>query len=74
MRERAWLKFTAARIGLGYQQDDVAKLLRVHKQTITDWESGKYPPATKHWEEIQLHLGIPASDITDHAMAFSRPK
>jgi transcriptional regulator with XRE-family HTH domain len=45
-------RLTEARKKAGYRQEDVAKALRVARQTVSKWESGKGSPNPREMSEL----------------------
>lgn len=46
MEDKLQITLAAARVNAGFTQEDVAKEMRVTKQTIVNWEKGKIIPKT----------------------------
>ena len=50
--EKFQISLAAARVNAGLTQDDVAKALKVGKQTIVNWEKGKSEPRMSQSREL----------------------
>lgn len=46
MEDKLQITLAAARVNAGFTQEDVAKEMRITKQTIVNWEKGKIIPKT----------------------------
>jgi transcriptional regulator with XRE-family HTH domain len=47
----------AKRLDLGLEQKDIAKIIGVHKASITNWELNIFPPAVRYFARISDFLG-----------------
>ena len=63
--ERAPIQITlaAARVNAGMTQEDVARTMRVSKQTIGNWEKGKVTPKPAQFEMMCRLYNIGADYI-----------
>lgn len=57
------ISLAAARVNAGLTQNDVAKAIRVGKQTIVNWEKGKSEPKMSQSRELSDLYGIPIDNI-----------
>ena len=57
------ISLAAARVNAGLTQDDVAKALKVGKQTIVSWEIGKSEPKMSQSRELSELYKIPLDYI-----------
>jgi len=56
-------KVEELRKNIGFNQDDLAKALKVSRQTISSIETGKYNPSLELAFEISAYFGKPIEDI-----------
>ena len=61
--EKFQISLAAARVNAGLTQDDVAKALKVGKQTIVNWEKGKSEPRMSQSRELSDLYKIPLDYI-----------
>lgn len=61
--ERIQISLAAARVNAGLTQADVAKALRVGKQTIVSWEKGKSEPKMSQSRELSILYRMPLDYI-----------
>ena len=61
--ERIQISLAAARVNAGLTQADVAKALKVGKQTIVSWEKGRSEPKMSQSRELSLLYRIPLDYI-----------
>ena len=61
--EKLQISLAAARVNAGLTQEDVAKRIRVSKQTIVNWEKGKIVPGIPQIETLSRIYGIPQDNI-----------
>ncbi|RYU49596.1 XRE family transcriptional regulator [Aliivibrio finisterrensis] len=53
----------SARMEKGYTQEEIAKLVKVAKQTYLKWENGDTEPKATQIGLLATHLGITANEI-----------
>lgn len=58
------ISMKAARVNAGKTQDEVAKALKVAKQTIVSWESGKTSPTVEKAREFCDFCNAPYDAIS----------
>lgn len=61
--EMLQISLAAARVNAGKTQEDVAKALKVSKNTVCAWERGTTEPKTSQARELSLLYGIPLDNI-----------
>ena len=57
------ISLAAARVNAGLTQDDVARVLRVGKQTIVSWEKGKSEPKMSQSRQLSELYNMPLDYI-----------
>ena len=57
------ISLAAARVNAGLTQADVAKEMRLNKQTIVNWEKGKIVPGIPEMEMLSRIYRIPQNNI-----------
>lgn len=57
------ISLAAARVNAGKTQGDVAKALKVSKNTVVAWEKGTTEPKTSQARELSILYGIPLDNI-----------
>lgn len=57
------ISLAAARVNAGLTQDDVARVLRVGKQTIVSWEKGKSEPKMSQSRQLSELYKMPLDYI-----------
>ncbi len=57
------IKLSAARVNAGLTQNDVAKYMKVGKQTIVNWEKGNTEPKISQIRELSNLYNIPIDNI-----------
>lgn len=57
------ISLAAARVNAGLSQDDVAKALKVGKQTIVSWEKGTSEPKVSQARDLEKLYKIPLNYI-----------
>lgn len=57
------ISLAAARVNAGLTQEDVAKELRVGKQTVVNWEKGKTEPKMSQSRQLSELYGMPLNYI-----------
>ena len=57
------ISLAAARVNAGLTQDDVAKALKLSKQTIVNWEKGKSEPSMNQGRMLSDLYKIPMDYI-----------
>ena len=57
------IKLSAARVNAGLTQNDVAKHMKVGKQTIVNWEKGNTEPKISQIRELSNLYNIPIDNI-----------
>ena len=57
------ISLSAARVNAGLTQEDVAKALKVGKQTIVSWEKGKSEPKMSQCRELSELYKMPLDYI-----------
>ena len=58
------ISLAAARVNAGLTQLDVANLMKLSKQTIVNWESGKVIPKIAQLEMLSRIYEIPIDNIS----------
>ena len=58
------ISLAAARVNAGLTQDDVAKALKLSKQTIVNWEKGKSEPSINQGRMLSDLYKIPMDYIS----------
>lgn len=61
--EQLRISLAAARVNAGLTQDDVAKVLKVGKQTIVNWEKGISEPKMSQARELSVLYKMPLDYI-----------
>lgn len=61
--EQLRISLAAARVNAGLKQDDVAKELKVGKQTIVNWEKGISEPKMSQARELSALYKMPLDYI-----------
>lgn len=61
--EKIQISLAAARVNAGLTQEDVAKLMKVGKQTIVSWEKGKSEPKMSQSRQLSEIYNIPLDYI-----------
>lgn len=61
--ERLQISLAAARVNAGLTQEEVAKVLKVGKQTIVSWEKGKSEPKMSQSRELSELYKMPLDYI-----------
>lgn len=64
--ENIKISLAAARVNAGLTQKDVAERMRVSRQTIVNWENGKYPPKQAQLYMLSNIYKIPQDNIFLH--------
>lgn len=57
------ISLASARVNAGYRQEDVAKMLKVSKQTVVNWEKGKTIPSFSTLNTLSSIYDIPIDNI-----------
>ena len=57
------ISLAAARVNAGMTQEDVAKALKVSKNTIVNWEKGETEPKTSRIRELSELYNMPVDNI-----------
>lgn len=57
------ISLSAARENANLTQDEVAKILKVTKQTIVNWEKGRQEPTVNRAKELSKLYKIPLDNI-----------
>ena len=57
------ISLAAARVNAGYTQEAVAKIMHISKNTIVNWEKGKYAPGIPQMKMMCELYQIPESCI-----------
>ena len=57
------ISLAAARVNAGLTQEDVARELRVSKQTVVDWEKGKSEPKITQGRKLSSLYNMPLDYI-----------
>lgn len=57
------ISLAAARVNAGLTQNDVAKVLRVGKQTVVSWEKGKSEPKMSQSRQLSELYNMPLDYI-----------
>ena len=57
------ISLAAARVNAGLTQSDVAKKMKMNKQTICNWETGKIIPKPAQLEMMCRIYNMPADNI-----------
>lgn len=63
MSDKLQISLAAARVNAKMTQSDVAKEMRVSKQTIVNWEKGKIIPKPAQFEMMCRLYGLDVNDI-----------
>lgn len=63
MKERLQISLAAARVNAELTQEDVAREMRISKQTICNWENGKSTPGVADMEFLCRLYNIPKDNI-----------
>ena len=63
MQEMIQISLAAARVNAKLTQDDVAKAMKVSKNTIVAWENGKVEPKISQARELSSLYRIPLDSI-----------
>lgn len=63
MTEPLKITMAAARVNAGLTQSDVAKKMRVSRQTVLNWEKGKISPPFAQFKLFCDIVGIPEDNI-----------
>lgn len=61
--EKIQISLAAARVNAGMTQQEVAKKMRVSKNTVVAWESGKTEPKTSQARELSNLYKMPLDYI-----------
>jgi DNA-binding XRE family transcriptional regulator len=61
--ETLQITHAAARVNAGMTQDDVAKEMRVGKQTVVNWEKGKTEPSVSQGRRLSELFKMPLDRI-----------
>jgi DNA-binding XRE family transcriptional regulator len=61
--ETLQITLAAARVNAGMTQDDVAKEMRVGKQTVVNWEKGKTEPSVSQGRRLSELFKMPLDRI-----------
>lgn len=57
------IKLNAARVNAGLTQEDVAKQLKVSKNTVVNWEKGKSSPDIAKGKALAKLFGMSVDDL-----------
>ena len=57
------ISLAAARVNAGLTQEEVAKTLKISKQTICNWETGKTSPTISRFQQLCEMYAIPQNYI-----------
>lgn len=57
------ISLAAARVNAGMTQDELARMLKISKQTLVDWERGKSEPKVSQARELSEILSMPLDYI-----------
>lgn len=57
------ISIAAARVNANLTQDDVAKALKISKQTVSNWETGKSSPTIIQATELSNLFKFPLDNI-----------
>ena len=57
------IKLNAARVNAGLTQEDVAKHIRVSKNTVVNWEKGRSSPDIVQGKELAKLFGMSVDDL-----------
>ena len=57
------ISLAAARVNAGLTQDEVAKYMKVSKNTIVNWEKGKSEPQISEAQKLSRLYKIPLDNI-----------
>lgn len=63
MKEKLQISLAAARVNAGLTQEDVAREMRISKQTICNWENGKSIPKVADMEYLCRLYRMPKDNI-----------
>lgn len=61
--EKLQISLAAARVNAGMTQDDVAKEMKISKNTLVNWEKGKAEPTVSQGRQLSSLYKIPLDNI-----------
>ena len=61
--EELQISLAAARVNAGMTQEEIAKIMKVSKQTIINWEKGRTIPGIPEMEMLARLYKIPQNNI-----------
>mgnify|MGYP003183891208 FL=1 len=61
--EKLQISLAAARVNAGLTQDNVAKYMKVSKNTIVKWEKGETEPSITQGRQLEKLYKIPLDNI-----------
>lgn len=57
------ISLAAARVNAGLKQEDVAKCMKISKNTVVNWEKGKIIPSFASLQALAILYKIPIDNI-----------
>jgi len=63
MKEKLQISLAAARVNAKLTQEDVAREMRISKQTICNWENGKSEPSLEQARKLSGIYDMPLDNI-----------
>lgn len=63
MQDKLMISLAAARVNAKLTQEEVAKKLKINKQTIVSWEKGESEPKVSQAMALSQLYGIPIDNI-----------
>lgn len=61
--ETLQISLAAARVNAGLTQEDVAKKMKISKNTLVNWEKGKAEPTVSQGRQLSVLYKIPLDNI-----------
>ena len=61
--ETLQISLAAARVNAGLTQEDVAKKMKISKNTLVNWEKGKAEPTVSQGRRLSMLYKIPLDNI-----------
>lgn len=61
--ETLQISLAAARVNAGLTQEDVAKKMKISKNTLVNWEKGKAEPTVSQGRKLSVLYKIPLDNI-----------
>lgn len=63
MSEELKISLAAARVNAGFSQAEVAKIMKINKATLGNWERGKTDPSFSDFMALSALYKIPANNL-----------